>query len=93
MCFFFSLMPATFFVIIGYFVLFSSTKTEGGVQRFGTVLAIWIFLIAAFFPLMGLYVTLAGQCPMGEMMRKMHSGSLPWGRIAELGRMYITRPA
>jgi hypothetical protein len=77
MCFFFSLMPATFFVIIGYFVLFSSTKAEGGVRRFGQVLAIWIFIIAAFFPLTGLYVTLTRSCPMGEMMQKMHSGRFP----------------
>jgi hypothetical protein len=30
MCFFISLMPGTFLVIVGYFVLFSSTKTDSG---------------------------------------------------------------
>jgi len=29
MCFIFSFVPATFWAIIGYFVLFSSTKAEG----------------------------------------------------------------
>ncbi len=77
MCFFFSFIPATFFVLIGYFVLFSSTKTEGAIKKFGKVLAIWIFIIAAFFPMMGLYVTLSGLCPMGEIMQTMHSGMNP----------------
>ena len=35
MCFFFSLIPATIWVVLGYFILYSSTKTQGTVQRFG----------------------------------------------------------
>lgn len=35
MCFFFSLIPATVWLVVGYFVLFSSTKTQGAVQKFG----------------------------------------------------------
>jgi len=70
-------MPATIFVLIGYFVLFSSTKTEGSVKKFGQILAIWLFVIAAFFPLVGLYVTLAGLCTLGEHLQTMHSGMMP----------------
>jgi hypothetical protein len=78
MCFFFSLIPATVIVVLGYFILFSATKTEGLVQTFGYILAIWVFIIAAFFPLMGAYVTLTGQCPtMEAMMRAMHSKVSP----------------
>ena len=77
MCFIFSLIPATIFTVIGYFVLFSSTKTEGAVQKFGQVLAIWVFIVALFFPMMGLYVTLSGLCPIGELMQTMHSGVSP----------------
>ncbi len=73
MCFFFSLIPATVWVIIGYFVLFASTKAEGRLRKFGQVLAIWSFIIAALFPLAGAFVTLAGLCPMGAMMESMHS--------------------
>jgi hypothetical protein len=29
MCFFFSLIPATIWVVLGYFILYSSTKTQG----------------------------------------------------------------
>ena len=70
-------MPATFWFVIGYFVLFSSRKAEGAVKKFGQVLSIWIFLIAAFLPMMGLYVTLAGLCPIEAMMQTMHGGMKP----------------
>ena len=75
MCFFISFVPATFWLVVGYFVLFSSTKTEGGMQVFGRVVAIWIFIIAAFIPVMGLYVTIADLCPAETIMEKLQSGS------------------
>ncbi len=73
MCFFFSFIPATFWLVIGYFVLFSSTKAEGAVQKFGQVLAIWVFVIAVFFPVVGAYVTIAGLCPIEAMMGTLRS--------------------
>lgn len=73
MCFFVSFMPATIWLLIGYFVLFSSAKADGGIQVFGRILAIWIFVIAAFIPIAGAYVTLAGLCPIEEMLKGMHS--------------------
>ena len=77
MCFFFSFIPATVFTVIGYFVLFSSSKTAGTVQIFGQVLAIWIFIVAAFFPVMGAYVTLSRLCPIEAMIQSMQSGATP----------------
>ena len=74
MCFFFSFLPATFLVVIGYFVLFSSSKAEDGIRTFGRVLAIWIFVIAAFFPIAGAYVPLAGLC---LACQKLHSTMMP----------------
>lgn len=71
MCFMFSLFPATIFVIIGYFVLFSSSKAQGRIRIFGVVLAIWIFIIASFFPLCGAYVTFSGLCPIDQMMQNV----------------------
>ena len=67
MCFFISFMPATFWVIIGYFILFSSSKAEGRVKTLGQVLAIWAFIIAGFILLAGAYVTSTGMCSM-EML-------------------------
>ena len=62
MCFFISFMPATFWLVVGYFILFSSTKAEGRVKSFGQGLAIWAFIIAGFILLAGAYVTSTGMC-------------------------------
>lgn len=67
MCFIYSLIPAAIFAVIGYFVLFCSTKTAGSVHKFGQDLAILIFILAVFFPIMGAYVTISGQCPTDHM--------------------------
>ncbi len=71
MCFLISFGPATFWAVVGYFVLFSSTRAEGGIRKFGRILAIWIFIIAAFIPLMGAYVTLSGLCPIGDILEAL----------------------
>ncbi len=63
-CFFFSFIPATVFLVIGYFVLFSSSRSEGTIQKFGEILAIWVFVVALFFPIMGTYVSISGLCTM-----------------------------
>ena len=73
MCFFFSFMPATFWAVIGYFVLFSSMKADGGIKKFGQILAIWTFVIAVFLPIAGAYLTLAGLCPIDAMIGTMLS--------------------
>jgi hypothetical protein len=70
MCFAFSLIPATFWLVIGYFVLFVSTRADGGVRRFGGILAAWIFLVAALIPIMGAYVTLSGLCPLAQLLHQ-----------------------
>jgi hypothetical protein len=71
MCFLFSLFPATILTVLGYFVLYCSTKADGAVKTFGKILAIWVFVLAAFPPTMGAYVTIAGLCPIDAMMQKM----------------------
>jgi len=63
MCFLFSLVPATFWITVGYFVLFSSRKSEGGAKIFGVILSIWIFIVAIGFMVCGIYMTVSGQCP------------------------------
>ena len=72
MCFFFSLIPATVWLVVGYFVLFSSAKSSGGIQTFGRALAIWTIIIAVFFPIAGAYASLASLCPMEDMLKAMH---------------------
>lgn len=77
MCFFISLMPATFWSILGYFILFSSTKAEGRVKTLGHALAIWAFVIAVFILLAGAYVTSTGLCSMDMMGECWTRGSTP----------------
>ncbi len=73
MYFFISLIPTTFWIVLGYFVLFASSKAENWVRIFGQILAIWIFLIAAAIVIAAAYVTVAGLCPIQDMLRTMHS--------------------
>jgi len=72
MSFFFSLILATIWVVIGYFVLFSSTKSQGAMRMFGRVLAIWLFIIAASAVGGGAYMALSGSSPFQSMMQSMH---------------------
>lgn len=74
MCFFVSFLPATIWLVIGYFVLFVSRKGQGGIRTFGQLLAIWTFIIAALIPVAGLYVTISGLCPIEAMLRAVQSG-------------------
>ena len=76
MLFLISLVPATIWVVLGHLVLFSSTQTKGPVQRFGQILAIWVFLLAALFPAVGAYGTFTGFSPVNAM-RSMHAQQVP----------------
>ena len=70
MCFFFSFLPATIWLVIGYFVLFASTRAEGSIKTFGRGLAVWAFVLATFILLGGAYITLSGFCPMDAIMNR-----------------------
>ena len=68
MCFFFSLVPATFWLVIGYLVLYLSTRFEGATKTFGRGLATWAFIISGLIVLTGAYVAMSGSCPMDAWM-------------------------
>ncbi len=74
MCFFISLLPATFWAIIGYFVLFTSTRAEGSLKTLGRFLGVWAFVISGFILLAGAYVSITGLCSMEMMSQCWHSG-------------------
>jgi hypothetical protein len=71
MCFLMSLIPATLWLTVGYFVIFSSAKIDGAVRNFGRVLAVWIFIVALLFPICGAYFSLSGKCPVAKAMNKI----------------------
>jgi hypothetical protein len=70
---FFSLIPATLAVVLGYFILLSSTRAQGAVKTLGRTLAAWVFVLAALLPVAGGYATHADLPSIGSMMRSMHS--------------------
>ena len=74
MCLFISFMPATFWAIVGYFVLFSSTKAEGRVKTFGQILGVWALVISGFIILAGAYVSMTGLCSMHMLSQCWNSG-------------------
>jgi hypothetical protein len=74
MCFIFSFIPATIWLTIGYLVLYLAARSEGSIKRFGKILAIWIFIIAALIPIIGAYITLSGCCPL-DMILDLLKGS------------------
>ena len=71
MCLFFSFLPATFWVVIGYFVLFTSNKAGGTIRKswsnFGN-LNIHPYLV--FSNLRG-YVTITDLCPLEQVIEKI----------------------
>jgi hypothetical protein len=74
MCFVFSLFPATFWAVVGFLVLLGASHADGGVRTFGRVLGVWVCILAALIPLAGIYISVAGLCPMDAMMEQMHPG-------------------
>lgn len=68
MCLAFSLVPATFWAIVGYFVLFTSARADGRVRTLGYALAVWVFILAVLIPIVAAFVTMAGVCPIDEFM-------------------------
>jgi len=77
MYFYISLIPATLSAVLGYFILFASTKSQGAVKTIGRILAVWVFVLAAGFPMAGGYATYAGMPSIGATMRSMHSAGTP----------------
>ncbi len=57
MCFFFGLVPGTLFLALAFFVFRSLSGAEGAIRGLGRALAIWLLVVASFFPVCGLYVT------------------------------------
>ncbi len=69
MCLICSFSPATIFTTIGYFVLSSAeAQNNSGINLFGVILAIVLFVIALGFIICGLYMTVSGKCPMKKFM-------------------------
>ena len=69
MCLLCSFIPASIFTTIGYFVMLTAgIQNNQGMNLFGSILAIVLFIVALGFITCGLYMTVTRQCPMGKVM-------------------------
>jgi hypothetical protein len=72
MIFLLSLLPTTAFVVVGYFLVYTSTRAEGALKRFGQYLGVWVFFLAGVTILGGLFASTLGiRGPMGDLMEHM----------------------
>lgn len=70
MCLVLSFIPATIFTTIGYFVLMTAgVQNNQGINLFGLILAIALFVIAFVFITCGFYMTVTKKCPMGKFFK------------------------
>lgn len=82
----FSVIPATIFLTLSFFVLFTLRKIEiKGLQAFGYVIVALLWLSAALFLSCGIYVLVTGRHPlcmpkphkmMMQQMQPMMEGSM-----------------
>jgi hypothetical protein len=70
MLYFLALIPATALTVAGYFVLYFSARTEGGLRAFGKYLAFWSFTLAGLLILGAIFAAAHGHRMHG--MRGMH---------------------
>lgn len=74
MCLLISFLPATFWAVVGYFILFSLAKAEGSVKTLGRFLGAWAVVISGFILLTGAYVSMTGLCSMEMLSQCLNSG-------------------
>ena len=72
MCFIISFFPATFWAVVGFFVLLAAGNAHGGVKTYGRVLGLWVCVLAVLIPLGGLFISVTGLCPIEQMMEQAH---------------------
>lgn len=71
MCFVVSFFPATFWAVIGFFVLLAASKADGRLKTFGHVLGVWACVLAVLIPFGGLFMSAAGICPLEAMIEQV----------------------
>lgn len=71
MCFVFSLGPATLWLVLGFFVIYTAYKTKGRIKKFGKLLSIWLFTIALVIAMVGAYLSVARRCPIDTIIQFM----------------------
>lgn len=85
MIFLLALLPATGLTVAGYFVLFLSHRSEGGLRTFGRYLGFWAFTLAGLVILGAVFAAAHhrhGPPPPWAWHERMHG---PWMHEREWG--------
>jgi len=69
------LLHATALAVIGFFVLFAASKSEGGVRRLGNILGVWLYILAVLALAGWIFLGAAANGPLGRRMMAFHH---PW---------------
>ncbi len=76
-----TIIPATVFLTVSFFVLFTVTKAESlNLKKFGKLIAVLLWISAGLFLLMGCYILVTGHHPIIDIMTEWRS-SFWWGRF------------
>ena len=86
MCFFFSFVPATGWPVIGFVILFATTKTEGSPRTFGRLVGMRALVISWMFPITGDY----GSVLPSSSIRTSRKRSMSWAPSSKSFRRTIT---
>jgi hypothetical protein len=80
MIYFLALLPATALTIAGYFVLFLSARSEGGMRSFGKYLGFWAFTLAGLIILGAIFAAARDghRCPIFGMHGMHERMQAPW---------------
>ena len=61
----FTVIPATMFLTVSFFVLFAASKTDNaGIMKFGRSVAVLLWISAGLVLLVGLYILITGHHPL-----------------------------
>jgi len=72
MIYFLALIPATGLTVMGYFVFYLASRSDGSFQRFGKYLGFWAFTLAGLVILGAIFAAANGH---HQMHGRMHG---PW---------------
>jgi hypothetical protein len=80
MIYFLALIPATALTVMGYFVFYLASRSDGGFQRFGKYLGFWAFTLAGLVILGAIFAAShhrhhGPMVGMNQMHGRMHG---PW---------------
>lgn len=82
-----TLVHVTAIAVIGFFVLFAASKSDGMIRILGNLLAVWLFVLAVLVIVVTATAAIFGGVPSGVslMDRMQHGWTQPWEHFVHPG--------